>query len=181
MPLPELVYASLGGPINQDTIQRILTNLAGATQGGAREVHLMIQSTGGNVDDAIALYNFLRTFPVDLHVYNSGMVASVAVVAFLGARNRYASTHATFMIHKVYATPQGPQTAAKLRAMANSVDIDDLRVETILKAEAAIPPDRWRQHDSREVYFSAQDSVKFGLTHGIREFQVPGGEPILNV
>lgn len=79
MAIPDVVYASLGGPIDQDSLSRIFSNLSGATQGGAKEIHLLVQSTGGMVSDGIALYNFLKTFPIKLHGYNGGSVSSIAV------------------------------------------------------------------------------------------------------
>jgi ATP-dependent Clp protease protease subunit len=72
---------------------RLLGNLNGATQGGVTELHLLIQSSGGMVGDGISLYNFFRSLPLDLHVYNTGTVASIAAIAFLGAKRRYTSAN----------------------------------------------------------------------------------------
>jgi ATP-dependent Clp protease protease subunit len=141
----------------------------------------MIQSMGGNVGDGIGLYNFLRTFPVDLHVYNTGTVASVAVIAFLGAKHRYVGLHSTFVIHRTHVTPQGPQSATKLRALAANLDVDDARTEAILRAHTSIPPKRWKLLDSQDVLFNANEAVQFGFAEAIREFEVPPGNQIFNV
>jgi len=79
-PLPSCVYATFAGPIDQQTLPRIFQNFAGATQRGVRELHLLFQSTGGVVGDGISLYNYIRTLPLDLHIYNTGAVHSIAVL-----------------------------------------------------------------------------------------------------
>jgi ATP-dependent Clp protease, protease subunit len=66
-----------------------------------------MQTTGGNVQDGVCLYNYFRTLPVDLSVYNVGSISSAGVIAYLGAKNRKAATLATFMIHRSHASFQG--------------------------------------------------------------------------
>src|SRR4029077_17345397 len=90
------------GMIDQGLVQRAFAGFAVAS--GAN-VHLLLQSTGGNIGDAIALYNYLHTLQIELHVYNGGSFASAGVLVFLGAKHRYASTYATFMIHKSSLNP----------------------------------------------------------------------------
>jgi ATP-dependent protease ClpP protease subunit len=182
--LPQSIYASLGGTIDQTTLQRIFLNLTGATQGGVKEMHLLFQSTGGGIGDGIALYNFFRAYPLDLYIYNGGTVASVAVIAYVGVAlgHRYVSSVGNFMIHKSYAnSPQGMLNAVKLQAMAASLAADDARIESILKVQTNIPAAHWALHASQDVFFNAQEAVQFGIAHSIREFQVPQGEQIFNV
>ena len=181
MTLPEIIYASLGGPINQDSLSRIFLNMNAATQGGAKEVHVLVQSTGGSVSDGIALHNFFKTFPIELYGYNCGAVSSIAVVAFLGIKHRHVSTHGSFMIHKSTLTPQGPMTAAKMRASADYLDGEDARVEAIIRSHTTIPDAIWAQHSSQDVFFSAQQAVDFGIAESIREFQIPNGAQIFQI
>jgi ATP-dependent Clp protease, protease subunit len=181
MALPPTIYATLPGPINPDTMTRIVTNLTGATRNGVTIMHLMMQSSGGNVGDGIALYNIFRTLPFELNLYNGGMVASIAVIAFMGGRHRYASAHSSFMIHRTRINPQSPPTASQLRAFLPSLRLDDKRTEAILRTHTKIPAPRWRQLASGDVYFSADEAVQFGLADSIREFQVPAGNQIYDV
>jgi ATP-dependent Clp protease protease subunit len=181
MALPSTLYAILGGPIVPDTMARIFANLAGATQGGVTIMHLAIQSTGGNVGDGIALYNIFRAFPLELHLYNSGMVASIAVIAFVGGRHRYASEHSTFMIHRTRMNPQVGMTATQLRTAITSLRQDDARTEAILRAHTQIPRTKWRRLATEDVQFNATEAVQFGLADSIGEFQVRSGNIIFNV
>ena len=78
------------------------------------------------------LYNFFRTIPIELTLYNGGQVSSAGVVAFLGARHRKTSPNATFMIHRSTNTAQFA-TSTKLTHMAQSLILDDQRCEAIIR------------------------------------------------
>jgi ATP-dependent Clp protease, protease subunit len=73
-PNPPNVYLTFCSAIDQASVGRLLLALDVATQRNAQEVHLLFQSTGGTVGDGVCLYNFLRTLPVKLTLYNVGSV-----------------------------------------------------------------------------------------------------------
>lgn len=180
--VPPIVYASFSGTINQDSLNRFFFNLGGASQKGVTEIHLLFQSTGGIVGDGIALYNYFRTMPIDLHIYNAGSVGSIAVLSYLGAAHRYTSTHANFVIHKTRYSGQASADAIGHRALADNAEREDARSEAILKAHTKIPADRWARHAlAQDVFFTAQESVQFGIAQKIREFQIPAGDQVFHI
>jgi ATP-dependent Clp protease, protease subunit len=63
--------------------------------------YFLFASSGGNVESGIALYNFLRALPVTLAFHNIGAVDSIGTIVFLAGEERFATEHATFMIHGV--------------------------------------------------------------------------------
>ncbi|MGC1889211.1 MAG: ATP-dependent Clp protease proteolytic subunit [Stellaceae bacterium] len=178
---PPIVYATFAGGINQDTLNRIFLNLSAATQRGVTTIHLLFESTGGNVGDGISLFNYFDSFPLKLHIYNTGTVASVAVTSFLGAPHRYASAHATFMIHRSRFNFLAPGQAAQLLAIASSLQADDARTEAIIRSRTVIPEDRWAAQTINDVTITAQEALNFGLVHEIREFRPPAGNQIFNI
>jgi len=113
-PIAKEVYVTLAGTIDTQLVQRAFTAISVAVNNQVGKVHLLIQSTGGQVDDGISLYNYLRNLPFELITYNCGSVASVAVVVFLAGYVRRASATAQFAIHKTsVAVPHGA-TATQL-------------------------------------------------------------------
>ena len=82
--LPPVIYAALSAEINQDSLQRTINAATNIMQNGGKQVHLMFQSGGGFIGDGIALYNFFKALTLDVTIYNTGTVASMAAVAFLG-------------------------------------------------------------------------------------------------
>src|SRR5260370_24397301 len=76
------------------------TQLLGSTPKPDR-FYFPFSAAGGNVEVGIALYNFLRALPVKIAFHNTGSADSIATVVFLAGEERYATNHATFMIHGV--------------------------------------------------------------------------------
>jgi ATP-dependent Clp protease, protease subunit len=179
--LPATVYAAFSGQINQDAAAKIFNSFGGASQRGVTTIHLLFQSSGGNIGDGICIYNFFQGIPLELHIYNCGTVASIGVLAFLGARYRYTSAHATFGIHKSRFPTQTPADAIIHRALADQLLVEDARTEAIIKARTNIPADRWALHAQHDVTFDAQEAVQFGIADAIREFQIPAGNQVFHI
>lgn len=135
---------------------------------------------GGNVNDGVALYNFFRALPVDLTLYNVGSVASAAVIAYLGAKERKVSTYATFMLHRTQSSAQFA-FADHLEAITHSLRIDDDRTEAILRQHLTLSDDRWAAHRLSELWLTANDAMQAHLADAIAEFAPPKGMPLFSV
>jgi ATP-dependent Clp protease, protease subunit len=181
MPLPPVVYATFSGPIDGQAIGRIFGGFGLATQNGVSTIHLLFQSTGGGVGDGVSLYNFFRGLPFELHIYNTGIVQSIAVAAFLGAPHRHSSEHATFLLHNSTFTSPNPTTAANFRKMVQTLDIEDSRIDRLLKAHITMPPKKWRERAVRDLTLTASEAVQYGIAQDIVEFVVPSGSQLFNL
>jgi len=175
--LPPVIYAAFSGEINQETLQRTINASTQIMGAGCKEVHLMFQSGGGYIGDGIALYNYFKALTLDLTIYNTGSVASMASVAFLGIPKRRVSKHATFMLHRSHRTLQGA-TAAKLEEAAASLRIDDARTEAILREHIKLTDHQWQELNYNELIFTAEDALKIGFAQAIADFTPPPGTVI---
>jgi len=97
---PIEAYGVFARNVDQDSVQAIANSVAVASTHGVSHVHLMFQSTGGGIGEGIAMYYLFKSLPFDLTLYNAGSVSSIAVIAYLGAKKRKVSAHATFSIHR---------------------------------------------------------------------------------
>ena len=143
-------------------------------------IHMLFQTAGGFIGDGVCLYNFFRTLPVELTLYNVGSVCSAGVIAYLGAQKRKTSAHAAFMVHRTQS-PAQPATAQRLQAIANSVAIDDDRTEAILRKHVTLSDDKWAVHGVADLWLSAADAVASGLATEIGEFAPPLGNQVFIV
>lgn len=179
-PLPPNVYAVFAGPIDQAAIQRIFNGFTTASASGVKSVHLLFQSTGGGIGEGVALYNFFKSLNFDLTLYNAGTIASIAVIAYLGAKHRKTSAHATFMIHRTQTTTQYANTET-IKTLAEAAIINDKRTEAILREHINMPDDKWNDFDHNDLTFSAEDAVRFGIAEEISDFAPPPGTRLFNV
>ena len=87
------------GPIYHPATKN-LRNLCSQLGGnGTPELHLFLSSTGGSLAEGFALYNFLRSLPLELTTHNIGSIESVANVVFLAADQRCAAPDTHFLLH----------------------------------------------------------------------------------
>ncbi len=178
---PLEVYAAFASNIDTTAVGRIIQAVATAMTQGASRLHLLFQSEGGSVGDGVCLYNFFKSLPVPLTIYNVGSVASAATVAFLGAKTRKASAQATFMVHRTVLTSSQSPTAGQVHAIAESMAIDDRRTEAILRAHLRLTDAQWTQLDGRDLVFAAQEAVECGFADEIGEFSPPAGTKVFSI
>jgi ATP-dependent protease ClpP protease subunit len=178
MAVPPVVYATYFGLINQEMVGRAVSAITGGMQNGMRELHLLFQSFGGTVGDGLALMTFLDALPIPVHVYNGGAVESAAVLAYLGGKHRYVSSHGTFLLHPPSFMPPNAMGPEAYRTRAKSLDIDSKRTRDVLNARTKVPPGRYARVDLTLV---AQESIDLGIAHSLRDFQVPTGNQVFDL
>lgn len=177
--LPSDVYATFCGGIDQASLQRLFAGFATAMEAKVGHVHLLFQSTGGYVNEGIALYNYFSTLPIPLTLYNAGGVSSIGTIAYLGAQKRKVSAHATFMIHRTYR--QEFATAARLKTATQNLVIDDQRTEAILRKHVTLTDEQWTALDYQDVMLNATDAIKAGFAQELGEFAPPFGQQVYNL
>jgi ATP-dependent Clp protease, protease subunit len=166
--------------INQANANRIVSSITNVMAQGNKHAHVMFQSWGGFVGDGVMLYNFFRALTLDLSLYNSGQVASAAVIAYLGAKRRVASKSSIFMLHRSRSSPQFV-TASKMEKLAETLTIDDKRSEDILKKHIHMPDELWKQLEEHDLYLTGEEAAEFGIATEIGEFAPPPGTQIWKV
>jgi ATP-dependent Clp protease protease subunit len=169
------LYAAFSGGIDASAVDRIFKGVAGASAQKTTNLHILFQSGGGTVGDGVSLYNYFRSLPFGLHLYNSGTVASIGVIAFLGSKNRYASQYASFMVHKTRFPHTVPADAVRLEALAQSARIDDERTRKILDTELKITGQELENYLISETPIKAAKALEIGLVGAIRDFAPPAG------
>ena len=121
-----------------------------------------------------------RALPFDLILYNVGTVSSIAVVSFLGAKIRRVSARGAFMIHKTQTTTQAATTAT-IKSLTDSAILADDRTEAILREHIKMPNDKWAHFNHNDLWFSADDAVKFGIVQEVAEFAPPSGTQLFGI
>jgi ATP-dependent Clp protease, protease subunit len=178
--LPSTVYAVYCAGIEQATAQKIVQGITVAIGAKVQSIHAMWQSSGGFVGDGVFLYEFFRSMPIELTLYNVGQISSAGIIAYLGGKYRKTTARATFMIHRSTNSPQFA-TAAKLKRVAKSLVLDDQRTETILRRHIKLPDQLWDELDYHDLYLSGEEAVAYGLAHEIADFAPPAGTQVFNL
>lgn len=174
------VYATLVGDINTQLVQRTTGACFSGMQNGVSEVHFMIQSNGGFVNDGICLYNFLRNLPIAITTYNAGHVGSAAIWVYLAGSRRVSSATATFLLHRPYGGITGSNASA-IRSAADGIALDEKRTGQIMRDILTLTPEQWDIYNRGDLFLSAADALKCGLIHEIADFAPPRGSQVANI
>lgn len=112
--LPRHRIVTFNGQITIPSSNNLRNVLSILLNQGAEEITILFSSSGGSVDDGIALFAYIRSFPVKVNIHAMGVVGSIALPVFLSAHNRFASKHSRFFFHEFQ---QGVGTPIATRAM----------------------------------------------------------------
>jgi ATP-dependent Clp protease, protease subunit len=179
------VYGVFTGSIDTEAVQRISQQLVKFTdpRTAIESVHLLLHSPGGQIPDGVTLHNFFKAFPLKLTLYNAGNVDSAAVLAFLGAKDRRASRHAMFTIHRCSMTIDHGNCAADLHQLVKMMRLEDDRTEAIYRASnLRLTDEHWADFtNNKNLSFSAETALSIGLVQEIAEFSPPLGTTLFSL
>jgi ATP-dependent Clp protease protease subunit len=158
----------LGTPIDEHTANLIVAQLLFLdSQDSKKDISIYINSPGGSVYDAFAIYDTINFIKSDVQTIAVGMAASAA--AFLlssGAKGkRFALPHAKVMIHQPSSGTRGKVTDMEID-LEESIKIKK-QLEEILAKNTGQKVSKIHTDMERDYYMSAAESKDYGLVDGV--------------
>jgi len=154
----------LGDDVNEHTANLVVAQLLFLeNQDPNKDIILYINSPGGSVYDAMAIYDTMQFVKSDIQTVGIGVQASAA--AFLlssGTKGkRLLLPHATVMIHQ-------PSSGTRGKVTDQEIDLREaLRVkkmmEEIMSRNTGQKPAKVHQDMERDFWMTADEAVKYGL------------------
>ena len=89
------------GPITEQTIFAITTNLVAFQYRDYPEINLHLQSPGGALFPTLGLVDLIRTSDIPINTYIEGYVASAGTLISVVGANRFIGKHGAMLIHQV--------------------------------------------------------------------------------
>lgn len=126
----------------------------------ADEIHVHINSPGGSVGEAFAIYNVLREHPARVTTYADGFVASAAIYPFLAGERRVANPVSAFYFHPVQMDAYGGPD--ELRKAADTAEL--LTEQGIKAFEAAgVKQEDAKALVARDDFAAPEEMVELGV------------------
>lgn len=154
----------MGEDVNPHTANLIVAQMLFLdNQSSDKPIHFYINSPGGSVYDALAIYDTMQFVKSPVHTYGIGMQASAA--AFLlssGAKDkRFLLPHSTVMIHQ-------PSSGTRGKVTDQEIDLkESLRVKRLLEGIMAKNTGQKLSqiHDDmeRDKWLDAKEAVAYGI------------------
>lgn len=125
------------------------------------ELHLRINSPGGNVFEGITMLNALRRSKAKVTAYVDGLAASAASVVAMGADTVVMSRNAEMMIHEASGFVMG--NAADMQQMADLLSQSSDNLASVYADKAGGSVKQWRDAMTAETWYTDKEAVAAGL------------------
>jgi ATP-dependent Clp protease protease subunit len=169
----------IGGPIDDNVANVVIAQLLFLeSEDPDKDIHMYINSPGGVVTAALAIYDTMQYIKPDVSTICMGSAASAAAFLLSAGQKgkRYALPFARIMIHQPLGGAQGQATDIEIHAR------EILRLRELLNGILATHTGQAREkieHDTeRDFFMSAEQAKEYGLidavvTRGERRHESP--------
>ncbi len=158
----------LGTDVNEHTANLIVAQLLFLdNQDSNKDIHLYINSPGGSVYDALAIYDTMQFVKADVETVGIGVQASAA--AFLlssGTKGkRFILPNATVMIHQPSSGTRGKVTDMEID-LKESLRVKH-RLNEIMAKNTGQTVKKIQEDMERDYWMTADEAKKYGLIDSI--------------
>src|SRR5690554_2448357 len=160
----------LGGPIDDHVANLVIAQLLFLeSEDPDKDIHLYINSPGGVVYSALAIYDTMQLIRPDVSTICVGLAASAgALLLTAGAKGkRFALPYSRIMIHQPLGRAGGQATEIEIEAR------EILRIKQtlneILHRHTGQPLDRIERDTDRNFYMSSKEAQEYGIIDGVLE------------
>lgn len=157
------------GDIDDTTVTNIVKGLyLMETDNPDEPCEMFISSNGGDVYEAISLYDIMQTIKCPIHTFAYGKCMSAAPLLLAAGEqgNRWVSPHAMFMYHEASGGVEG-----KLRDMAVALKQEQFVDATWMKLMTENSKKElkfWKALNNKpDYYFTADEAIEWGIADSI--------------
>jgi ATP-dependent Clp protease protease subunit len=158
----------LGGPIDDHTANAIIAQLLFLdNQNGKEDIKLYINSPGGSVSAALAIYDTMQYVKADISTICVGLAASAgALLLTAGAKGkRLCLPNSEILLHQVMGGAQGQ--AADVAIHARHIIKIKERVNKIISKHTGQPYAKIEKDTDRDYFMGAEEAKEYGVVDKI--------------
>lgn len=132
-------------------------------------INVNINSPGGEVGEAIAIYNALKKHKATVNTYCDGFACSAASIIFCAGSKRYISDIAMLMIHNAM-TATGYANADELRKIADDIEkINQSSIKAYISA-TNLEEKKIVELMNAETWLTAAEALEYGFATDIVDY-----------
>lgn len=143
------------------TAQSVISQIK---ESGAKNIELRINSVGGDVTDALSIYNFLKDYKGIVTTKVDGLAASAATVIAQAAnpKRRYTAESAIWMVHEASIGAGGKK--AELQEAIKVLDVANESIKSIYMANGISEDVVDSMFDGQDHWFSGAQAIEMGFS-----------------
>ena len=154
----------LGGPIDDNVANIVIAQLLHLeNQDPKKDIMLYINSPGGSVTSAMAIYDTMNHIKPDVSTLCVGIAASAAAVLLSSGTKgkRMCLPNSEVMIHQVMGGAEGQ--ASDIEIVAKHIMKTKEKLNRILAQNSGKKIEQVEKDSDRDYYMSAEEAKKYGL------------------
>lgn len=154
----------LGGPINDDMANTAIAQLMFLEhEDPKKDIYLYINSPGGVVTSALAIYDTMQYVAPDVSTICLGMAASGAALVLAGGQKgkRFALPNSEIMLHQVMGGAEGQAIEVEIAAR-HIIKIKD-RLNQIFAHHTGQPLKKVEKDTDRDFYMTSEEAKAYGV------------------
>jgi ATP-dependent Clp protease, protease subunit len=158
----------LGGPIDDGVANAIIAQLLFlASQNSKEDIKLYINSPGGQVTSALAIYDTMQYVKPDISTICVGMAASAAALLLTAGSKgkRLILPNGEVLIHQVMGGAQGQATDIDIHA--RHILGMKKKLNDIMSRHTGQPLSKVERDAERDYFMSAEEAKKYGVVDKI--------------
>ena len=165
------ITISFAGSVNEENVRAFISDLKNLNEKNpeSESLTIYISSPGGNVDIAVALFNFLKLLDCKIRTVNLSCVNSAAIIIFAAGEERICLPCSSFYVHSVTKNLNGEFTAADLLREAREMSANTDKVATILANASNKNKSYWKRLMRQGCLLTAQKAKELGLVNAVSE------------
>lgn len=162
----------LEGEINQAAAVEIVRKVMLLNMEDAKKpIDVLINSPGGEVNAGMLIYDVIQAQAAPVRMFCVGRAYSMAAVLFAcGGHGRYILPHSRLMLHEPLIGNQVEGSASSIKSISESLLETKQKLNEILAKHTARTIAEIEEATAFDHYYSAQESVDFGLADRIVNF-----------
>jgi len=158
----------LGGPIDDVVANSIIAQLLFLdSQNSKEDIKLYINSPGGQVTSALAIYDTMQYVKADVSTICIGMAASAAALLLTAGKSgkRIVLPNGEVLIHQVMGGAQGQATDVAIHA--DHIIRMKKRLNEIMAKHTGQPVAKVEKDTERDYFMTADEAKKYGIVDKI--------------
>lgn len=161
----------LTGEIDRNLANRFLAQMMYLRQMGEEEIHIYINSSGGEVNAGLMIYDVLVGMDIPVNLYCTGMAASMAAVILAAGQKgrRFILPHSKTMIHEPLLPNGVGGSASSIKNISDSILETRNLISEILAKHTGKSVKEILKATSYDNYMNAEESIAFGICDAIKE------------
>jgi ATP-dependent protease ClpP protease subunit len=143
-----------------------------ALPSGVKQIELRVNSPGGEVFDAIAIMNMLRSYDAPVRAVVDGIAASAASFIAASADETVMGPNSELMIHDAMGIALG--NAADMHKFGDVLDHISNNIASVYASKTGGKTADWRATMVEEAWYNADEAVAAGLADSVGNTEVAG-------